>query len=81
MSSDSNQGYLSSEVDLFVSSTGNSVHVVMRGISVGWIGFSYAKGIGLSVAGVILLWRYWSFCHEGTDLWGNVSNYLFVLGP
>ena len=66
MSSDSNQGYLSSEVDLFVSSTSNSVHVVMHGISVGWIGFSYAKGIGLSVAGVILSWRYWSIgkCFE-----------------
>ena len=35
MSSDSNQGYLSSEVDLFVSSTGNSVHVVICGISLG----------------------------------------------
>ena len=58
MSSDSNQGYLSFEVDLFVSSTGNSVHVVIRGISVGWMGFSYAKGIGLNVAGVILSWRY-----------------------
>ena len=34
MSSESNQGYLSSEVDLFVSSTGNSVHVVISGISV-----------------------------------------------
>ena len=54
MSSGSNQGYLSSEVDLFVSSTGNSVHVVMCGISVGWIGFSYANGDGLNVAGVIL---------------------------
>ena len=66
MSSDSNQGYLLSEVDLFVSSTNNSVHVVMHGISVGGIGFSYAKGIGLSVAGVILSWRYWSIekCFE-----------------
>ena len=54
MSSGSNQGYLSSYVDLFVSSTGNSVHVVMCGISAGWIGFSYANGDGLSVAGVIL---------------------------
>ena len=35
MSSESNQGYLSSEVDLFVSSTGNSVHVVIHGISAG----------------------------------------------
>ena len=35
MSSGSNQGYLSSEVDLFVSSTGNSVHVVICGISAG----------------------------------------------
>ena len=60
MSSNYNQGYLSSEIDLFVLSTSNSVHVVMHGISVGWIGFSYAKGIGLSVAGVILSWRYGS---------------------
>ena len=51
MSSGSNQGYLSSEVDLFMSSTGNSVHVVIHGIS-------YAKGVGLNVAGVILSWRY-----------------------
>ena len=34
MSSESNQGYLSSKVDLFVSSTGNSVHVILHGISV-----------------------------------------------
>ena len=54
MSSGSNQGYLSSDVDLFVSSAGNSVHVVMHGISVGWIGFLYANGEGLNVAGVIL---------------------------
>ena len=54
MSSGSNQGYLSSDVDLFVSSTGNYVHVVMHGISAGLIGFSYANGDGLSVAGVIL---------------------------
>ena len=60
MSSNSNQGYLLSKVDLFVSSTSNSLCVVMHGISVGWIGFSYAKGIGLSVADVILSWRYWS---------------------
>ena len=58
MSSEANQAYLSSEVDLFVSSTGNSVHVVIHGISVGWIGFSYAYGVGLNVAGVILSWRY-----------------------
>ena len=66
----SNQGYLSSDVDLFVSYAGNSVHVVMCSISVGWIGFSYAKGDGQV-----------SFCHAGTDLWENVFNYLFVLGP
>ena len=54
MSSGSNQGYFSSDVDLFVSSAGNSVHVIMRGISAGWIGFSYANGDGLNVAGVIL---------------------------
>ena len=58
ISSESNQEYLSSEVDLFVLSTGNSVHVVIHGISVGWIGFSYANGVGLNVAGVILSWRY-----------------------
>ena len=73
MSSGSNQGYLSSDVDLFVSSAGNSVHVVMCGISVGWIGFSYANGKDL-------MWQV-SFCHEGTDLWENVLYYLFVLGP
>ena len=49
MSSDSNQGYLSSEVGLFVSSTDNSVHVVICGISVGCMGFSYANGVGLNV--------------------------------
>ena len=51
MSSDSNQGYLSSEVDLFVSSTDSSVHVVIHGISVRCMGFSYANGVGLNVAG------------------------------
>ena len=66
MSSDSNQGYLSSGVGLFVSSADNSVHVVIHGISVGCMGFSYAYGVGLSVAGVILSWRYWSIgkCFE-----------------
>ena len=73
MSSGSNQGYLSSEVDLFVSSTGNSVHVVMCGISVGWIGFSMPMVMDL-------MWQV-LFCHEDTDLWEKVSNYLFVLGP
>ena len=57
-SSGSNQGYLSSGVDLFVSSVGSSVRVVMHGISVGWIGFSNAKGDELNVAGVILSCRY-----------------------
>ena len=76
MSSGSNQGYLSSDVDLFVSSAGNSVHVVIRGISAGWISFSYANGDGLGVVGVIL-----SFCHDGTDLWENVLSYLFVIDP
>ena len=38
-SSGSNQGYLSSGVDLFVSSIGSSIQVVIHGISVGWIGF------------------------------------------
>ena len=69
MSSASNQGYLSSEVNLFVSSTGNSVHVVICGISVGWMVFSHAKGVGQV-----------SFCHGGTDLLENVLSYLFVLG-
>ena len=66
MSSDSYQGYLSSEVDSFVSSTNNSVHVVIHGISMGCMGFPYAKGVGLNVAGVILSWRYWSIgkCFE-----------------
>ena len=73
MSSGSKQGYFSSDVDLFVSSIGSSVHVVMHGIYVGWIGFSYANVMDL-------MWQV-SFCHEGTDLWGNVSNYLVVLGP
>ena len=54
MSSGSNQGYWPCDVDLFVSAIGSSVHVVMCGISVGWIGFSYANGDGLYVAGVIL---------------------------
>ena len=49
LSSGSNQGYLSSGVDLFMSSIGSSVQVVMHGISVGWIGFSYANGDGLNV--------------------------------
>ena len=57
MSSGSNQGHLSSNVDLFVLSTGNSVHVVIHSISVGWMGFSYANGVGLNVEGVILSWR------------------------
>ena len=54
MLSESNQGYLSSGVDLLVSFTDISVQVVMHGISAGWISFSYAKGDGLNVAGVIL---------------------------
>ena len=49
---------MSSGVDLLVSSIGISVQVVMHGISVGWISFSYANGDGLNVAGVILSWRY-----------------------
>ena len=36
------------------SSSGSSVRVVICGISAEWIGFSYANGDGLSVAGVIL---------------------------
>ena len=52
MSSGSNQGYLSSGVYLFVSSTGSSVQVVIHGISAGWISLSYANGDGLNVAGV-----------------------------
>ena len=54
MTSESNQGYLLSGVDLLVSFTDISVQVVMHGISVGWIGFLYANGDGLNVAGVIL---------------------------
>ena len=27
-----------------------------------------------------LMWQV-SFCHGNTDLWENVLNYLFVLGP
>ena len=56
MSSDSNQGYLSSGVGLFVLSTDNYR----------CMGFSYANGVGLNVAGVILSWRYWSIgkCFE-----------------
>ena len=73
MSSDSNQGYLSSEVGLFVLSTDTSVHVVIHGISVGCMGFSYANGVGLNVAG--------SFCHGDNGLLGNVLSYLFVLSP
>ena len=53
-SSGSNQGYLSSGIDLFMSSIGSSVQVVIHGISVGWISFFYANGDGLSVAAVIL---------------------------
>ena len=66
MSSDSYQGYLSSDVGLFVLSTDSSVHVVIHGISVGCMGLSYANGVGLNVAGVILSWRYWSIgkCFE-----------------
>ena len=49
-----------------MSSTDNFVHVVIHGISVGCMGFSYANGVELSVAGVILSWRYWSIgkCFE-----------------
>ena len=73
MSSGSNQGYLSSDVDLFVSSAGNSVHVVMHGIS--WDG-----SVSQMLMVKDLMWQM-SFCHGGTDLWENVLNYLFVLGP
>ena len=44
-----------SVLNYFMSSIGNSVHVVMHGISARWIGFLYANGDGLNVAGVILL--------------------------
>ena len=73
MSSDSNQGYLSSEVGLFVSSTDNSVHVVIHGISVGCMGFHMLMVLDLA-------WQM-SFCHGDTGLLGNVLIYLFVLGP
>ena len=69
----SSQGYLSSEVDLFVSSTVNSVHVVICGISVGCMGFFILMVLGL-------MWQV-SFCHGDTDLLENVLSYLFVLGP
>ena len=73
MSSGSNQGYLSSGVDLFMSPNGSSVQVVMRGISVD-------GSVSCMLMVMDLMWQV-SFCHEGTDLWGNVLNYLFVLGP
>ena len=73
MSSGSNQGYLLSEVDLFVSSTGNSVHVVICGISEDELVFHMSMVLDL-------MWQV-SFCHEDTDLWENVLSYLFVLGP
>ena len=73
MSSGSNQGYLSSGVDLFMSSIGSSVHVVIRGILVD-------GSVSHMLKVTDLVWQV-SFCHEGTDLWENVLNYLFVLGP
>ena len=73
ISSGSNQGYLSSDVDLFVSSAGNSVHVVM-------VEFLQDGLVSHMLMVMDLMWQV-SFCHEGTDLWENVSNYLFVLGP
>ena len=72
MLSDSNQGYLSSGVGLFVSSD-HSVHVVTHGISVGCIGFHMLVVFDL-------VWQV-SFCHGDTGLLGNVLSYLFVLGP
>ena len=74
MSSGSSQGYLSSGVDLFMSSIGSSVHVVICGILV-WDG-----SVSHMLKVMDLAWQV-SFCYEGTDLWESVSNYLFVLGP
>ena len=54
LSSGSSHGYLSSLVGTLVSSVIVSVHVVILGISDGSIGLSYAKGLGLKVAGVTL---------------------------
>ena len=73
MSSGSNQGYLSSDVDLFVSSAGNSVHVVMHA-------FLWDESVTHMLKVMDLMWQM-LFCHGGTDLWGNVLNYSFVLGP
>ena len=73
MSSDSNQGYLSSEVGMFVSSTDNSVHVDIHGIL--WDVWVCHMPMVLD-----LMWQV-SFCHGDTGLLGNVLSYLFVLGP
>ena len=43
-----------------MSSVVISVQVKICGISAGSIGLSYASGLGLRVAGVTLLCRYWS---------------------
>ena len=73
MSSNSNQGYLSSEVDLFVSSTNNSVHVVILAFLWGvWV-FCMPKVLDL-------MWQV-SFYHGDIDLLGSALSYSFVLGP
>ena len=54
----SSHGYLSSLVGTLVSSVIVSVHVDILGISDGSIGLSYAKSLGLKVAGVTLSCKY-----------------------
>ena len=58
LSSGSSHGYLLSLVGTLVSSVIVSVHVDILGISDGSIGLSYAKGLGLKVAGVTLSCKY-----------------------
>ena len=73
MSSDSNQGYLSSKVDLFVLSTDNSVQVL-------YVAFLWDVWVIHMPMVLDLMWQV-SFCHGDTGLLGNVMSYLFVLGP
>ena len=58
LSSGSSHGYLSSFVRTLVSSVIVSIHIDILGISNGSIGLSYAKGLGLKVAGVTLSCKY-----------------------
>ena len=68
MSSHSNQGYLSSEAGLFVSSTNNSVHVVIH---------AFLRDIWVCHMLMVLdlMWQV-SFCHGDTGLLGSVLNCL-----